>query len=348
MHAKRAITPGRLLRRRLTLLLVVTSLIPLGCYYTHLAEGQARILLARQAIDELLAEPGTDAELAERLRLAATVRGFARELGLDVGEQYTSYVDWPGDRIVTSVVATRPGEVEARGFWFPLLGRVPYKGFFELERAEREAGRLADEGLDTCLVPVLAFSTLGWFADPLTAPLARSTRLVETLIHELVHATLYLPNEPDFNEGLATFVGQEGAVRFAARVSPEAEARERARVEEDRRVADALQAFRDSVRALYASAAPGPERDAARDQLEREARAAIAALPLTTRDASWVAEQVRLNDACQALAGTYQGDLPRYEVALEADGGDLRRFVERARDAAETSDPRATLLPPAP
>lgn len=321
----------------------------MGCYYTHLAAGQARMLMARQPIDELLAEPGTEAELAERLRLAASVRRFARdELGLDVGEQYTSYVDWPGDRVVTSVVATRPGEVEARGFWFPLVGRVPYKGFFELQRAEREAERLAAEGLDTCLVPVLAFSTLGWFADPLTAPLARSPRLVETLIHELVHATLYLPNEPDFNEGLATFVGQEGAVRFAARVGPDAEARERTRVEEDRLVADALQSFRDAVRALYASTPPGAERDAARDELERDARAAIAALPLTTRDPAWVADQVRLNDACQALAGTYQGDLPRYALALEADGGDLRRFVERAREAAETPDPRAALLPRAP
>ena len=69
----------------------------------------------RLPIDELLAEPGTEAELAERLRLAASVRSFARELGLDVGEQYTSYVDWPGDRVVTSVVATRPGEVTVYG-----------------------------------------------------------------------------------------------------------------------------------------------------------------------------------------------------------------------------------------
>jgi predicted aminopeptidase len=320
----------------------------MGCYYTHLAEGQARMLLARQAIDELIAEPGTAAELADRLRLVASVRSFARELGLDVGEQYTSYVDWPGDRIVTSVVATRPGEVDARGFWFPLIGRVPYKGFFEVQRAEREAARLAAEGLDTCLFPVLAFSTLGWLADPLTAPLVRSPRLVETLIHELVHVTVFLPNQPDFNEGLATFVGQEGAVRFAERESPEAAARERIRVEEDRRVAAELQVFRDDVRELYASTSPGPERDTERAERERTARAALAALPLTTRDPSWVAEQVRLNDACQALTGTYQSDLAGYAGALEADGGELPRFLVRALEAAEEPDPRAALLPPTP
>jgi predicted aminopeptidase len=348
MHSKGAPTAALSTRRRLAPLLVAVSLLPLGCYYAHLAEGQARMLLARQAVEDLLAEPGTAAELTEQLRLATAVRRFARELGLDVGEQYTSYVDWPGDRVVTTVVATRPGEIEARGFWFPLIGRVPYKGYFELQRAEREAARLTAEGLDTCLFPVLAFSTLGWFADPLTAPLARSPRLVETLIHELVHATLYLPDQPDFNEGLATFVGQEGAVRFAEREGPEAAVRERTRVEEDRRVAAELQAFRDDVRALYATLPPGPERDTARAERERAARADLASLPLTTRDPLWVSQQARLNDACQALAGTYQGDLARYARALEADGGDLPRFLERARAAADAPDPRAALLPALP
>jgi predicted aminopeptidase len=348
MHAKRAATTALSFRRRLAPFLVAVSLLPLGCYYAHLASGQTRMLIARQSIGDLLAEPATPPELADRLRLAATVRAFASELGLDVGEQYTSYVDWPGDRVVTTVVATRPGEVEARGFWFPLIGRVPYKGFFELARAEREAARLAADGLDTCLVPVLAYSTLGWMADPLTAPLARSPRLAETLIHELVHATVYLPSEPDFNEGLATFVGQEGAVRFAERDGAEAAARERIRVTEDRRVAAELQAFRDDVRELYASAPPGSEREAARAERERSARAALAGLPLTTRDPAWLAANVRLNDACQALAGTYQGDLARYARALEADRGDLSRFLARALEAAEAPDPRAALLPPAP
>src|SRR5690606_7040703 len=160
-------------------------------------------------LHEVLADPRTDAALRERLALVAPVLEYAREIGLDVGSQYTTYADWPGDRVVTAVVATRPGEVDPAGFWFPLVGRVPYKGFFSLERALREAEALAADGLDTCLVPVSAYSTLGWLPDPVTGPLARrgAAALVETLIHELVHATVYVPGDATFNEGLATFVG---------------------------------------------------------------------------------------------------------------------------------------------
>jgi predicted aminopeptidase len=326
-------------------LLAATALSPAGCYYTHLAAGQTRLLLARQPIEELLAAPETPPDLAERLRLAESVRAFAPRIGLEVGEQYTSFVDWPGDRVVTTVVATRPGEIESRGFWFPLVGSMPYKGFFEVRLAEREAERLAAEGLDTCLFPIVAYSTLGWLADPLTAPLVRSPRLVETLLHELLHATVFVPDQVDFDEGVATFVGQEGAVRFAAEVGgPEAAALERLRVEEDRQVGEELQALREKVALLYASTPPGAEREAARSELERQGRRRLAALPLRTRDPARLAEAARLNDACQALVGAYHADLPRYARLLETLGGDLPRFVSRAREAASAPDPRAALL----
>jgi predicted aminopeptidase len=325
--------------------LLAFALDATGCYYAHLASGQTRLLLARQPIEELLAAPDTPADLAERLRLAASVRAFAARLGLEVGQQYTSFVAWPGDRVVTTVVATRPGEIEARGFWFPLVGRLPYKGYFALEHAEREALRLAEQGLDTCLFPILAYSTLGWLADPLTAPLARSPRLVETLLHELLHATVFVRDQADFDEGVATFVGQEGAVRFAAEVGgPEAEARERRRVAEDRRVGAELQALRQRVADLYRREPAGAARDAARRELEGEGRARLAALPLETRDAARLAEGARLNDACQALVGTYHADLPLYAELLARLGGDLGAFVERAREAGEAPDPRAALL----
>jgi predicted aminopeptidase len=347
MRSKRARIALRSSRRVFAPLVALAALLQPGCYLGHLAAGQARILLARQPIEELLVAPQTPEALAEQLRLAGAVRQFASGLGLDVGQQYTSYVEWPGDRVVTSVVATRPGEIEARGFWFPLVGRVPYKGYFEASLAEAEAARLAAEGLDTCLFPVLAYSTLGWMADPLTAPLARSPRLAETLIHELVHATVFVASQPDFNEGLATFVGQEGAVRFAAERGGEAAAeRERSRVSEDRLVAAELQAFRDEVQRLYAIAPAGSERDAERSALEAHARERIAALPLRLRNPRDLAAAVRLNDACQALTGTYQADLPRYAEVFAGLGGDFVRFLALAREAAGAPDPRSRLFDP--
>jgi predicted aminopeptidase len=195
--------------------LVGLTLLP-GCYLGHVASGQLRLLRARTPIAQALADPETPDDERERLALVLEARDYARGLGLEVGEQYTSYAPWPGDRLVTAVVAARPGTIEPVGFWFPLVGRVPYKGYFSVEAAEAEAQRLRARGLDVCLSPVPAYSTLGWIADPVTGPLLRAPRtdLVATVIHELLHAPVYVPGDADFNEGLATFIGEEGALRF--------------------------------------------------------------------------------------------------------------------------------------
>jgi predicted aminopeptidase len=326
----------------LTLLLTALASLETGCYYTHLASGQLRMLLARRDVGDLIADPETPEKLRQHLELAQQVRAYAAEIGLDVGGQYTSYVEWPGDRIVTTVVATRPGEVEAENFWFPFAGSVPYKGFFDEERARAEAAALRSRGRDVCLFPIPAYSTLGWLDDPLTAPMLREDRgrLIETILHELVHATVYVRDEPEFNEGLATFVGQEAAIRFHE--DPRERQVEQRRVEDDRAVARTLVAFRDRVAELYLESEAGVQRDASRAALESQTRSELAALDLATRDGQRLAERVRLNDACQALIGTYHGDLARYGERLQELNGDLRAFLESARQAAEEPDPRSS------
>lgn len=314
-----------------------------GCYYAHLGAGQARLLLARHSTAELRADPETPDHLRAQLQLVDQARHFAADLGLEAGERYTSYVDWPGDRIVTTVVATRPGEVEALDFDFPIVGAVPYKGFFELSQAEDEARSLRARGLDVCLVPVTAYSTLGWMDDPLTAPMLRrsdDTRLVETVLHELVHATVFVESQPEFNEGVARFIGQEAALRFFA-ADPDRERTSQARVRDDRRVAAALLRFRDRVAALY-EREPDPVLQArSRAALEEGFRMEMRSASLETRDPVQLAERLRLNDACLAIGGTYAADAPRHERVLQGLGGDLRRFIARLREAAHHDDPRA-------
>ncbi|MEE9606734.1 MAG: aminopeptidase [Myxococcota bacterium] len=327
--------------------LLVLSLGTSGCYLAHLAAGQARLLRARQPIEALLADPSTPPELRARLELTERAREFAAGLGLDVGGQYTSYVPWPGDRVVTSVVATRAGELEPAGFSYPFLGRLPYKGFFDRERAEAEAERLRARGLDVCEVGVRAYSTLGWFDDPVTGPMLRGDEgaVVEVIVHELVHATVYVPGDADFNEGVASFIGEEGAVQFyAGSAHPERARRERQRVDESRQIEQAILQLRAQVAALYAREPAGPGRDAARRDVERRARERIAELPLASYDAADLVASLQLNDACLALAGTYSADLDAYAARLAELDGDLRAFVARLRHAAEASDPRAALL----
>lgn len=311
--------------------------------------GQTQLLLAREPIASLLNDPATPPELQRRLRGVAAIREYARNLGLEVGGQYTSYVAWPGDRVVTTVVAARPGEVQAVGFRFPLIGRLPYKGFFKLDAAEAEASSLRAQGLDVCLVPVRAYSTLGWIDDPLTQPMlvGDDLDLSETLFHELVHATAHAPSAADFNESVATFIGQEATYAFVAahglqndpRPRDELAALQRQRIIESRRLASELLRFQAEVGDLYATGAPG---DGAREALESAARERVARLPLTLRDPRKIAEALQLNDACLALRGTYAGDLARHEQVFRALDRDLPAFVTHLRetmhDASENED----------
>jgi predicted aminopeptidase len=304
---------------------------------------------ASRPIDDVIADPATPAALRERLAWIHEVRAFASRLGLEVNDQYTRYVEWPGDRVVTTVVATPPGSLEPHEFWFPIVGNVPYKGFFDLARAEAEAERLRADDYDVCVVPVRAYSTLGWFEDPITGPMLRGGdgTLVETLLHELVHATAYLPSEADFNESVASFIGEEGSVRFFAETrGAEAAKQERERIADNRKIAAAVLAFREEIESLYATDAPERARAETRAAAEIRARGDLARLPLRTRDPKWVASQMRLSDACLALARTYSADLDVYAAKLASLGGDLPAFIARLRKASEAEDPRSALLAP--
>lgn len=330
--------------------LLSLTLLP-GCYLGHVTAGQLRLLQARTPIVRVLDDPATSDDDRSRLRLVLEARDHARSLGLSVGEQYTSYAPWPGDRLVTAVVAARPGTLEPAGFWFPILGRVPYKSYFSRDAAEHEAARLERRGFDVCLAAVPAYSTLGWLADPVTGPLLRAphTDLVATVIHELVHATVYVAGDADFNEGLATFVGEEGAITFfderGGRDGPLGQEARR-RIAERRAIAAALGDLREEIAALYAAEPAGADRDSRRSALEAAARGRVAQSELTTMDAASVAAALRTNDACLALEGAYTGDLPRFERALERHGGSLPALVAAAIDAASVPDPRTALLGP--
>lgn len=306
-----------------------------------------RLLCARVPVEELLRAPDTSAELRAQFELVAEVRRSAEQLGFAVGGRYTDYAPWPGDSVVTTVVATRPGEVEPVTSWFPIVGSVPYRGYFDAQSAAAEAARLRSKELDVCEQKVRAYSTLGWFDDPLTGPMLRQDEgtLVETLFHELLHATVFVPGDPEFNEGVAAFFGQEARVRFyTERDGADAGARERQIVSEHRRLRAEILSLRRAVENLYASDPPGAPRVARRAQLEAEARARIAALALTGYDAAAIAAELPLGDACLAISGTYHADTAGLVGVLHALGGDLPAFLARVKAAAEADDPRAALL----
>jgi len=329
-----------------------------GCYYGQLAAGQWRLLWHREPIEQLLDAPDTPEELRRRLALVEAVRIYGREIGLDVGRQYTSYVPWPGDRVITTLVATRPGEVDAAGFTFPVLGRLPYKGYFDRAAAEREARELRRDGLDVCVSPVRAYSTLGWFADPLTEPmlLGGDLQLVETILHELVHSTIYVAGDADFNESVANFIGKEATARFledAGLLGDPRTPSELARLQRERTarglaLANRLISLRASVSLLYAREPASPVRDRDRAELVAAAREDLATLAPPGISPEQFARRFDLGDACLALRATYGDDLEQHRARFDALDGDLGRFIERLIAAAREPDPRSAFFTPTP
>lgn len=204
--------------RRVARLAILGSLLPLtACgslrYYVHVAHGEASLLAHRRPIVRLLRDPSTDPALAARLKLAVQARTFASaQLDLPDNRSYRSYVDLHRPYVAWNVFATPPYSVDALPQCFPFAGCVAYRGYFEQARAQARAAQLRAQGDDVWIGPVPAYSTLGWFADPIVSSMLRwdDDELASTIFHELAHQRLYVKGDTAFNESFASFVGEEG------------------------------------------------------------------------------------------------------------------------------------------
>ncbi|WP_082190054.1 aminopeptidase [Frateuria defendens] len=182
-------------------------------YYSHVARGQGALLLHRQRIDKLLHDPATDPKLARRLSLALAARRFASHgLALPDNRSYTRYVDLHRPYVVWNVFATPRHAVEAVPQCFPIAGCVAYRGYFDAGLAKRAAAKLESAGDDVWVGGVPAYSTLGWFADPILSSMLRwdDDELAGTIFHELAHQLIYVKGDTAFNESFASFVEREG------------------------------------------------------------------------------------------------------------------------------------------
>jgi predicted aminopeptidase len=199
------------------LLAVAAATMLAGCYLTRGAYEEARILWNRRPIAQVIANPELDPEVRARLQTVLAVRDFARDhLGLKTGGAYTAISPVDSGAIVYVVMAAPRDSLEPYLWWFPIVGYVPYRGYFNESEAHALAADLEEKGYDTMVRPAVAFSSLGFFNDPLLSNLLGLSRveLAGVIIHELFHRTYFLASDVIFDESAANYVGSRGAVEF--------------------------------------------------------------------------------------------------------------------------------------
>ena len=209
-------------RKILALLLVVLALLIFGkrkllIYGVDQGLGQFSVIWNARPIDEVLDNNNLPDSLRKKLELSKDIRLFAiKTLGLNESDNYTTFYDQEGQSILWNVSASDKYALKPYLWKYPFLGEMPYKGFFDLNKAIAERNRLLQKGYDTRIRTVSGWSTLGILKDPiLSNMLERSEgQLAEVIIHELVHSTIFIKDKVDFNENLASFIGEEGAKQF--------------------------------------------------------------------------------------------------------------------------------------
>jgi predicted aminopeptidase len=214
-------TVGRVVRRTaggLALaVLVFFTLVPTGHYLIRAGWAEARILARARPIAAVVRDSTTDAATRRKLELVLDARAFARDsVMLNAKRGFTTYSHIDHDTLVVVLSAAYRDRLRYKTWWFPIVGSVPYKGYFDVHDAKRAAADLSRDGFDAYLRPASAFSTLGYLEDPVLSTTIDedSVELVNTVIHELTHSTFYAAGQAVFNESFANFVGTRGAEWF--------------------------------------------------------------------------------------------------------------------------------------
>ena len=331
--------------RRLALPLLPLLLALLaGCdtlaYYRQAIGGHLEIMNAARPVDAWLADPAIPAELRGRLELAKGIRAFAsRALALPDNASYTKYAPLDRPFAVWNVFAAPEFSVGARRECFPVTGCVAYRGFFSEADARAYAGKLAAQGLDVYVGGVPAYSTLGWFDDPLLSTFIHypDVQLARLIFHELGHQVAYAKGNTAFNESFAVTVEQEGVKRWLEAQGRTADLAAFEALEARRQqFAERVEQARARLAALYAQDLPA-ERMRARKAEEFERLRAL--YPRTVPKEP--------NNAFLVSVALYTELVPQFQALLREAGGDLPRFYAKVRALAESGGWKAP-KPPGP
>lgn len=345
---------------------LVASVMLAGCqapYLVRSAWSQADLLMSRKSLDKVLAKSDLSDDERRKLRLAREAKEFGeRVLGLKKNSNYDSYVKLDRPYVSYVVSAAEKTRLESHLWSFPLVGQLPYKGFFNPDDAKTEAEEMKEKGFDTYVRGVSAYSTLGWFDDPILSSMLRYSDydLVNTIIHESVHATLYIKSQADFNERLATYIGNVGADLFFREKEGEASpALAEAKSDGDNEAlfskfisdeVDSLKTWYETQGASESKEKPSEEflkKRTARlaeisDRYQKELRPKIK----SERYAKFLDQELgkeTLNNARLLAWKLYVYDLSDFERLYEKLGRDPKKLIDFAKSLEKEENPEAVL-----
>jgi len=326
----------------IALVAALTGCTNLGYYY-QAAEGQVQIWHRSRPIKQVIDDPKTPPQIRERLMFVVRVRDFASvELALPDNGSYRKYADLGRPFVVWNVFAAAELSVAPQEWCFPFAGCVAYRGYFSQAGAERFAEQLKHQGLDVFVTGIPAYSTLGWFDDPVLNTIVRypDAELARLIFHELAHQVVYVPGDTVFNESFAVAVELEGVDRWLARDGDPAKQTDFDLYQQRKGdFIDLVMKYRDSLRTLYASAVPDDEKR--RKKAETFAAMKSEYLVLKSSWGGYVgydrffAEE--LNNAHLVPVVTYSELVPGFRRLLAENGGDFKRFYAAVQELAKLS-----------
>ncbi len=324
--------------------LVFTRLVPLlavlllnGCsnaaYYGQLAEGQWQLLRARQPVEQVLADPATSAQLRARLEHARQARAFAsQQLKLPDNRSYRVYADLRRPYVVWNVFATPELSLQPVTHCFPIAGCVAYRGYYQQGAARGAAALMRQDGMDVYVGGVEAYSTLGWFDDPILSSMVgwSDERLATLIFHELAHQRFYVQDDTEFNESFASFVEQEGTRQWRVARGLAAVGGEQGQQREQ--FIRLVLTSRERLQTIYAGPLDDVQKRAAKqaefERLRREYR--------QLRDGQWGGDKRYdawmygpMNNAKLLPFGLYDQWVPAFAAVFREVDGDWARFYQR-------------------
>lgn len=324
-----------------------------GCqisYVAHNAWEQSRLYSKRTPIEKILEAQNTKPEVRKKLELVQAAKAFAMaDLDLKKSDNYSTYVEL-GRPYVTWIVHAAPAfRLESYRWWFPIVGHVPYKGFFTEKEAQDEAKTFDKSKYDTYVRGVTAYSTLGWFEDPVFSSMLNYSDhdLVNTIIHESVHATVYAKSQADFNERMATFLGDWGVeIFYTLKEGPHSPTVALLKQERQDQIlfVDFLKKEMKALRAWYSGLKeqqPAQEKEIRLNQIQKRFREEVSPKLRTKSFANFA--EIPLNNARLMALGTYYEDLNDFELLREKMGGDFKVVLAFLKNLSAEKHPELAL-----